>query len=145
MIIIPDPLTALVLTIPFLVTYAALHFILFKPLYAFMEEREQVIHAAAHETAELDGQIAQRMATLQQKLDLGREEATTVRTEARQKAHAAEAETLAAARQDAERRVTEAMRTIDAQRAQASAVLRETSTQLSQEIATTVLGREVQA
>ena len=115
MTIIPDPVTAIVMTIPFIIKYFALNYILFKPLFAYLEEREHVVHDAKHETHDLTGKIEQQMATLEQKLRAARDEAAAVRATAR---HHAEQKT-------------------------ASAAMKTTATELSADIARQVLGREV--
>lgn len=145
MTIIPDPLTAIVMTIPFLVTYVALHFILFKPLYAYLQERDDVVHQAKHETHELEERVAQQMATLEQKLRAAREEAGALRKQARQQAHAQEAAIIAKAKADADALVHAAVAEIGAEQQAASATMKSAATELSTDIARQVLGREVSA
>lgn len=145
MTIIPDLETAIVMTIPFLVTYFALQFILFRPLYAYLQERDHVVHEAKHETHELEGRIEQQLATLENKLRGAREEATAVRAHARQAAHAEEVAIISKARTAADAQVADALKTIATEQSAASKVLADTATELSTDIARQILGREVRA
>ena len=143
MTIIPDPVTAIVMTIPFIITYFALNYILFKPLFAYLEEREHIVHDAKHETHDLTGKIEQQMATLEQKLRAARDEAAAVRATARHHAHEQEAAIIAKAKGEADARVDEAVKEIHAEQKTASAAMKTTATELSADIARQVLGREV--
>jgi len=145
MTIIPDLETAIVMTIPFMVTYFALQFILFKPLFAYLSDRDHVVHEAKHETHELEGRIEQQLATLDQKLRGAREEAMAVRAQARQVAHTEEAAIITKAKAEADAQVVAAVKQIRVEQAAASKLLSESSTELSTDIARQVLGREVRA
>jgi F0F1-type ATP synthase membrane subunit b/b' len=145
MTIIPDPVTAIVMTIPFIITYFALNYILFRPLFAYLEERDHVVHDAKHETQDLTGKIEQQMATLEQKLRGARDEAAAVRATARHAAHEQETAIIAAARAEADAHVDEAIKAIHAEEKTASATMKATATELSTDIAKQVLGREVRA
>ena len=86
MTIIPDLETAIVLTIPFLVTYVALHFILFKPLYGYLKDRDRAVVTAREEARELSTRIEDRTTALEEKLDGAREEVAALRAAARSQA-----------------------------------------------------------
>lgn len=145
MTIIPDLETAIVMTIPFLVTYAALNFILFRPLFAYLQERERIVHEAKHETHELEGRIEQQTGALELKLRSAREEAMAVRAQARLVAHAEEAAIISKARAEADAQLEAAMASIAIEQTAASKALAISATDLSADIARQVLGREVRA
>lgn len=144
MTIIPDLETAIVLAIPFVITFLALHLILFRPLFDYLEERQDASVTARREAGELSGQIEQRVATLDQKLATARDEVAALRAAARAKAHEEEARIVAEARQAADADLTEAIGRIRTSQEAAARSLRETSASLSRDIASTVLGRPVQ-
>ena len=145
MTIIPDLETAILLTIPFLVTYVALHFILFKPLYAYLQERDRSVVTAREEARELSTRIENRTSSLEAKLQGAREEVAALRATARGHAREQEASIIEAARGEADEKVQAAVATIRVSQEEASATLRDTSKELSVEIASQVLGRSVQA
>ena len=145
MTIIPDLETTLLMTIPFLVTYAALHFILFRPLYDYLQERDDAITKTLADAKDLDGVIEEQVGQLETKLSAARDEASDVRAEARAKAHEHETDILAEARKETEGKVAEAVAVIADEQVKASEVMRATATQLSTDIAGQILGREVQA
>lgn len=145
MTIIPDLETTILLTIPFLVTYVALHFILFKPLYAYLQERDRSVVTAREEAKELTTRIENRTGSLDTKLRGAREEVATLRASVRGQAREQEATIIEAARTEADVKVHAAVATIRASQEEASAALREAATDLSVDIASQVLGRSVQA
>lgn len=145
MTIIPDLETAIVMAIPFLITYAALHFILLKPLYEYMQERHEAVGVAVEEAGELEDQAEGRVSALEAKLNGARDEVAALRASARQSAHAQESAILTAAREEADAKVAEALASIKADEERAAQALRETASALSQQMASQVLGREVGA
>ncbi|MBW1881492.1 MAG: ATP synthase F0 subunit B [Deltaproteobacteria bacterium] len=145
MTIIPDLETAIVLTIPFLVTYVALHFILFKPLYAYLQERDRAVVTAREEARELSTRIENRTTALDAKLNGAREEVAGLRASARGQAREEEATIIGAARRESDEKVQAAVIEIRSSQQEASIALREASTELSVDIASQVLGRSVQA
>ena len=139
--IIPDLIPTLVLTLPFLVSMIALHVIFFKPLYAYMEEREGVASTARQEAEDFQKATGEKLAQLENELVEARRRAAAVRADARAKAQAEESKIIAAARKQAEGDVDEAVTQIAAEAQTAAATLKGTAATLSAEIAQQVLGR----
>lgn len=140
--IIPSLVPVVLLSIPFLVTMAALHIILFKPLFAYLEEREGLSTRARLEATELNQSADQKLASIEQQLADTRRETTELRKDARAQARQKEAAVLAEARQAAEREVDDAVGQIAEEKKRASATLRGTAKVLSTDIAAQVLGRQ---
>lgn len=145
MVIIPDlPLVA-ILTIPFLIALVGLHFILFKPLMDYLDERDKASSGARAEAGRLTGQIEDRLATLDDRLKAARAEVNDLRKAARERAASKEHEILADAREQAENKVETALARIGEERKAASKTMKDTAQALSSPIAARVLGRELQA
>jgi len=141
--IIPDPIHVVLLALPFLVAVAGAHLILWKPMLAYLEGREETVAKAVKEADELQASTEQQLQSLEDQLAAARGRVIDVHTAARGRAQAQEAEILAAARAAAEVRVSEAVAGIAIERKAAASALESTATELSREIAAKVLGREV--
>jgi F-type H+-transporting ATPase subunit b len=141
--IVPDPTIAVLQALPFLVTFVALYFILFKPLLQYLAEREEASTGARAEAAQLGVEVAQRLETLEERLATARAEIGNQRADARARAHQKETEVISAARDAAEKRVESALAQLDIERQQASKALRDTADTLAVDIAGQVLGRQI--
>lgn len=139
--IIPSLVPATLLTIPFVVTVAALHVILFRPLFSYLEEREQVGHKARADAHEMNAAANEKLASIERQVTEARKESSNVRQAARASAHQAESRILADARAQADAKVDAAVREIERARQTASITLRGATRTLSADIATQVLGR----
>lgn len=140
--IIPSVVPAALLAIPFLVTMGALHFILFRPLFDYLVEREQLSAQARAEAEDLNNSAEERLRSIEEQLAATRKEATEIRQAARGKALETENQILAVARQEADAEVSAAVQQIVAEKERASATLRGTAKVLSTDIAARVLGRQ---
>jgi F-type H+-transporting ATPase subunit b len=141
--IVPDPLHALLLVLPFAVTAFFVNQVLWKPLLAFLDEREAVsrdalaaAEHAAHEAESGASRIEARLAST-------RAAVATSRAEARARAHTRETEIVAEARRQADARVGAAVREVQQARAAASGALEASARELSADIATNILARPV--
>jgi F-type H+-transporting ATPase subunit b len=141
--IIPDPIHVALLTLPFLVAMAAMHVILWKPLLAWMDERDQLTSSARKEADDLDQAAADQLARIEERLIAARHDVHGVRADARARALAREAEIVAEAKARADAHVAEAVDKIRADRDAARGALQATAKDLSTEIAGRVLGRRV--
>lgn len=141
MVVIPTPELVVLFTFPFLVTFVALHFILFRPLLRYLAERHEAVHEARHEAEHLGAETEQHVRTLEDRLNAARDEVAGLRTAARNRAMEREAAIIAAARADADQRLKAAVEEIGREQAQAAIVMRESARALSQDIANRVLGR----
>jgi len=131
-------------TIPFLVVIAGLHLIIFKPMLAMLAEREKNIHGYRKEAELMQEEVDSKMAELEERLAEARVEAMAERGRLRQESLAMEQETLQAARSRAEAYLEEARATLTGERVAATEQLKETAGALSQQIASSVLGRPLE-
>jgi F0F1-type ATP synthase membrane subunit b/b' len=138
--IFPNPVFA---ALPVLVAFGGVTVILFKPLYAYLEERKAASEGARHEADTLRHEIADRRAEIDKRLLAARAEIAGLRAEIRAKAVASEAALLSAARNAADADVKVAVARIADERARASSELRAQASTLGRSIAGQVLGREV--
>ncbi len=141
--IIPDPIHAALLMLPFAVAAVTLNLVLWRPLLAYLDERKATVERADHEAHDLEHAATEQIARIEEKLAAARAEISSTRQAARQRALLEEGRIVAEARAQADQRVTEALEEIRRDRAAASAVLRSTSGDLSGQIAAQVLGRPV--
>ena len=131
--------------IPFLVCLAGLHVILFKPMMAYLGERDQQTDGARDEAKELNALVDDRIETLNQRLQDARNQAGQLRSAARATAAAKGQEIIDAARTEAEANVADAVKRIQTERDTAAQALKQSATALSADIAGQVLGRTLQA
>jgi F-type H+-transporting ATPase subunit b len=141
--IIPDPVAAAVLTVPFVVTAAVLWLVLFKPLLAYLDERQAVSARALAEASELRHGAAHRTTEIEKRLAAARESAGAARRLARERAQKREAAILAEARAESDRRVAAAVDALGTERAAASATLRTQAADLARDMTRQILGREI--
>jgi len=130
--------------VPFLVTVGGLYLIIFKPMLAMLAERERSIHGYATEAELLQEEVAGKMSELEDRLVEARAEATAERSRLRQEALDAEQATLQKARSHAEGILDEARGELAKESDKASQELKGTTAALSLQIASNVLGRELE-
>jgi F-type H+-transporting ATPase subunit b len=143
--IMPDPWLAPLLAMPFLATMAALHFILYKPLLAYLDARDHALHGARHEADHLAEQNVGSMAELDRKMAEAQASVGAIRREARGRANEAEAKILAAARAEAAAKTATAVEAIKAEKQAAAGSMQRLAGELAHDIAGRVLGRAVPA
>jgi len=137
--IIPELLPVIWLTMPFLFAFVALNFILFRPFYDFLEERDGISAKALADADEMHQAAADKLELLNQKLAEARKEAGELRNAARGRAHAEETQILGAARAEADKKVEAAVAKIAEEKHVAATTLRGTAKILSGEIAEQIL------
>jgi len=143
--IIPELTLSLWLVVPFLVAMIGLHFILFKPLLAYLDEREAKTAGAKAEAKQLRQDVDAKLADVQARVVAAHQKAGAVRAEAAAEAKAVEDKLLTDARNKANERVNAAIAEIDAETASAGESLRQAANALSSDIAGQILGRPAQA
>ncbi len=87
------------LTLSFVITYAALHFILFAPLQRYLSERDATVTRARAEAKDLAEEIEARLSQVKDRLRGAKQEAAELRAQGRERAAAAEAQILGEARE----------------------------------------------
>ncbi len=137
--IIPELGPSIALALPFFVAFLGLYVILWRPLMAFLDEREAATDGARHEAHELAAQADERAATLEEKLAAAKAQIADLHAAARARAQAKEAEIIGAARNEAEARIAEAQKRIGKERESARTQLETTAQTLSTDIVDTLL------
>lgn len=137
------PALAVMLFVPFAVTFFALRFILWQPLLAYLEAREHAIIGTKHEAEKLSHEATARTAEIEKKLQVTREDIAAERAAARKRVADRHAVIVGEARATAEQHLSSAVAEIERARAQAGSELRPMANDLAREIAAGVLGRQV--
>lgn len=143
--IIPDPIFAALMALPFAVTVFALWAILLEPMRAYLEGREQATVGARHEAHSLAHATEAKIVQIEERLGKAREASATRRAAVRQEALSAEQVAIEAARRQADGQVTAALASISQEAEAARGALQASARSLSTDIASQVLGRGVQA
>ncbi len=143
--IVPDPLLVALFLPPFLVAVGVMWFVLWKPLLAWMNERDAAAADAVAEATRLDAEVAQSLDTLEERLDTVRSELSEMRNKVRAEATAEERAIMAEARERAESKVDEATARISQEAEVARRGLADAAKNLSDDMATQVLGRPLEA
>ena len=143
--VFPDPLVVAAFLPGFLIAVVASWLILWKPLIAWLEERDQVSANARSEAHRLEGEIEARLKDVEQRLQVVRGEISDLRTAGRAQAAAGEAEVLAATRAEVEGQLEQASAKIAEQSEIARRGLADASRALADDMASQILGRPVQA
>lgn len=137
------PALAVMLFVPFAVTFFALRFILWQPLLAYLEAREHAIVGTKHEAERLAHDAAARTTEVEKKLQSARDDIAAERAAARKRVADKHAVIVGEARATAERHLVEAVAEIERARSRAAADVRPMANELAREIAAGVLGRQV--
>jgi F-type H+-transporting ATPase subunit b len=143
--IIPDPLVVALQLVPFLLTLAALHFIIFKPMIEFLDEREHARTGGRQEAEGLSSRIAEKMAEVEARMAQAHSEVVDLRAERRAAALAQAAARIEQAKAQAEAQVQASVADIELERQAAAAGLRASADELALDITGRVLGRGLQA
>lgn len=140
-----DPVVVALQMVPFLLTMVALHFIIFKPMLEYLDQREQARVAGRDEALAMQASIEQKMAQVDARMNQAHSEVVDLKA-ARRSAALAEAEGhLEHARHSANQQLEAAMANLAQEHQAASAALRDLSRELGEDIAGRVLGRDLKA
>ncbi len=139
--IMPDIGLMALQAIPFAVTLIALHHILFKPLLAYLDERDQAIEGAQAEAQQLRQKADEAQAAWDERLAEARAEGARHRAVIREEANAQRQQALQAARGEAEALVSQALGELGQARDLARAELERSAEDLSGDIVARVLQR----
>lgn len=139
--IIPDLVLTAWLMAPFLVLVAGMHFILYKPMLAYLDARANATIGARTEAEALQAQAGSRLGEWEAALAKAQAEVTDFRGQRRAAAQTEYARIVADARGAADRRITDALTTLRGETVIARGELAGTAQALSREVAVSVLGR----
>ena len=139
--IIPDLILVVTQVVPFLVLVAGLHFILYKPMLAYLDARAHATIGARKEAEVLQARAAARLAEWDAALARAQAEVTEYRSQRRAAANQGHQRVIAEARGAAEAHIHQAVAVLRSEADTARAELHASSLALSREVAVRVLGR----
>jgi F0F1-type ATP synthase membrane subunit b/b' len=139
----PDPVLVVLQLFPLLVLMGGLHVILFKPMLAYLHERDRATAGARREAEDLAARAAARLLEYEAALEKARNEVAEFRAGRRAEAQKVHQDVVAAARKEADVRIAAAVTQIQVEAAQARSQLGATAHALAGEVASQVLGRPV--
>lgn len=137
--ILPDPWMLFLQAVPFTLTLWMLHTVLFKPMVAYLEARDEAIYGSRRDAETLQAKAAAKLEEYEAALSSARREAASARAEARREAQDEREVKVAAAREAAEKKINEAIATISGEKELAKKELNRIATGLADEITVTVL------
>ena len=139
--IVPDLALTLLQVIPFLVTLVALHFIIFKPMLAYLDARKAAISGVREEARQVMARVEQEQDEWNRRLADARDEMAAYRMRLHNGVTRRRNELLQEARRDAEKTVGEALAEIIQAQDSARKQLQEVARSLGVHIAARLLGR----
>jgi F-type H+-transporting ATPase subunit b len=139
MAIYPDPWLMFLHAIPFFLTMVVLHVVLFKPMLAYLGDRDKAIVGSREDAERLEIRAEEKLAEYETAIAKARSEAASERAEARAAAMKKRDGSLTAARKDAEEKISQALVEIQKERDVAAKELGTMSMNLAEDISTQVL------
>lgn len=141
--IIPVPTLILLQLVPFLLTISVLYFVLFKPMLAYLDERDEKIDGAKAKAVSMQKQSADNMSVLKEKTTSLRKEINMLRSEARAKVMSEYNQTIYEARKEADKEIKENAKTILTNQDLVRTELKMQAREVAKTIASKTLGRSV--
>jgi len=146
--ILPDPWILFLQAVPFTLTLWMLHTVLYKPMVAYLEDRDEAIYGSRRDAEALQAKAATKLEEYEKALSVARTEASSARAEARRVALAEREVKVTAAKAEADQKINEAVAAISGEKELAAKELERISTGLADEITVSVLpssSKEVRA
>ena len=139
------PVTTLILLqlVPFLLTISVLYFVLFKPMLAYLDERDEKIDGAKAKAVSMQKQSADNMSMLKEKTTSLRKEINMLGSEARAKVMSEYNQTIYEARKEADKEIKENAKTILTNQDLVRTELKMQAREVAKTIASKTLGRSV--
>ena len=141
--IIPNPTLLLLQLLPFAVTIASLYFILFKPMFAYLEERDRASTGATDTAKDLEDEVQAKKSEITVQVQTALKESSEARSIARQKLMAEYNNFVQAKRQEAEKQIKEAAQAIAVEKAAARQEVHVQAEAFANDIASKVIGRSI--
>lgn len=141
----PDWTLVVLSLFPFLVALIVAWRVLFVPLMQHLEERRSHGEGAQEDADHMAADVDAKVEEIDGRIKALRVELADQRNEHRARANADRNQVLEQARAEAEQQVSEALKTIEAEREVAAKALRDSAQALSTDIVAQVLGRSVEA
>ena len=131
--------------IPFFITIMALAKLVFFPTLDYLKERDAAIEDGRREAADLEAQVAERLAEVERRLESARNQVGELRARRRAEALAGYEARVAQGRSAAEARLAAALAELKGEESTGRTLLEQTARNLADEIAGRVLGRSLAA
>jgi len=141
--LIPVPTVILLQLIPFLLTSVALYYILFKPMLAYLEEREEKISGARDQASSLSDQSKGSMQKIQEDTKSLRLEIAAKRSEARTEIMKDYSAKIQSAREEFEKEIQQEAQKIHNDQSSARTDLKLSAREIANLIASQTLGRTI--
>ena len=141
--IIPVPTLILLQLIPFLVSIIVLHFVLFKPMLQYLEERNEKITGTKKSAIDLQQETQDKIQSLESQLKKVNKEIGERRSEERAKLMGHYNDRLHEARSEAEKGIKAQVEELAQEQAAARASMDEEANKIAALIATQTLGRSI--
>jgi F-type H+-transporting ATPase subunit b len=139
--LIPNPLLIALQFIPFFITLIGLYHIIFKPLQVYLDQRNDSIEGAIQKAASLKKETKQKIITLEENLQVARQEAAVIRNAAITEGVSDYNNQIAQEREAANLRIEEAAEEIAQEAKKAKDLLQSQANDIATDIAGQVLGR----
>jgi F-type H+-transporting ATPase subunit b len=141
--IIPNPTLLVLQLFPFIVTIAALYLILFKPMLAYLEERNSASSGATDKAKVLEAEVQEKKSEITTKIQAALKESSEARAAARQDLVGEYNKFVQAKRHEAELKIKEATQAIAVEKSAARQEVRAQSEAFAKSIASQIIGRDV--
>lgn len=136
-----DPALLFLQVLPFLTTLVALHFILFRPMLAYLDEREEAIDGVKKAARQIQDRVEADRQEWEKRVASARADASQFRATLHDEAAAQRNQIIAQARKSADARVQAACAEVTDAREAARVTLREASRHLAADITAQILNR----
>ena len=141
--IIPNPTLLLVQLLPFIVTIAGLYYILFKPMFDYLEERDGASTGATDTAKDLEATVQATKAEITAKTQSALKESSEARSAARQELMAEYNNFVQGKRQEAEKEIKEATQAIAVEKSAARQEVHVQAESFANDIASRIIGRNI--
>jgi len=143
--ILPDLWLMVAQAIPFAITLIVLQKVIFGPMLAYLADRDTAIVGSREDALRLQAKAESRIADYEAQVADARATISEERNTARGQALTEREAAIAAARAEAEQKISEAVQVIEGEQALAAEELERLSRVLAGDISTRILGTEVAA
>ena len=141
--IIPNPTLLLLQLLPFFVTISGLYFILFKPMFDYLEERDGASSGATDTAKDLEADVRAKKLDITTKIQTALKETSEARASARKELMAEYNNFVQAKRQEAEKEIKEATQAIAIEKSAARQEVRVQAEAFANDIASQIIGRNI--
>ena len=138
--ILPDPILTAIQAVPFAITLGGLHVIIFKPMLAYLGERDEAIDGAIDAAHALQEKATAKLDEYEAQVKAARAEASAHRTALYKAAKVEHAEVVSATRAEADTKISAAIAEIDTAAKAARIGLQTSAQTLASDVVERLLG-----